>query len=152
MRQGERRTTRPVSGPGCASLVSGNAHSHPQCRAIFAHIIGRSSLELPVRPFAGHHVAICLYHRWRRHATFNGRLTVDGLPDEISTRNLAGGIRALGRWTVRLDGRQFSSKLDDDLRQTDRDSGLRMDGGQVSKLVRNRLQTNGDQGLRLDDG
>ena len=68
------------------------------------------------------------YHGRTGHATFNNEFTVDGLPDEISTLDVACAVFAVGRRTVRLAGGQIKSRLDCDLRQTNCNSGLRVDG------------------------
>ena len=68
------------------------------------------------------------YHGRAGRATFNNEFTVDGLPDELSTLDFACAALAVGRWTVRLAAGQINSRLDCDLRQTNRDSGLHVDG------------------------
>ena len=68
------------------------------------------------------------YHGRPGRATFNSEFTVDGLPDEISTLDFVCAVFAVGRWTVRLAGGQIELRLDCDLRQTNCDLGLRVDG------------------------
>jgi hypothetical protein len=68
----------------------------PDCRAMLVPLVLAAA-----RADTKH--AICLYHAEPTYATFNDELTVDGLADEISTLNLAGGVRADGRRIVHLD-------------------------------------------------